>query len=283
MTITNIFSVAGTDPTGGAGIQADLKAFSAMGVHGMTAVTAVVAQNTRSVRSFVPLDPSFVGEQIDAVFDDVRVDAVKIGMVANAPIAEVIADRLRHHDAGTIVLDPVMVVQSGDHLLDVDAAAAIRNTLVPLATMITPNLPEAAVLLDSKTAATRQQMHDQATRLRPLGPQWALLKGGHLTQGAASVDYFAGSDGTRTFTAVRVKTLNDHGTGCALPSAIAALLPDYSVPDSVDTARGYFHDALVASDLLDVGQGHGPVHRFHQLWPHQQAAPDTLSDRAGEQ
>lgn len=164
MTIKNVLSIAGTDPTGGAGIHADLKAFSARGTYGMAAITAVVAQNTRGVRSFMPLDPSFVGEQIDAVFDDVRVDAVKIGMVANAAIAEVIAERLQYHEAETVVLDPVMVAKSGDRLLDDDAVAAIRDTLVPLATIITPNLPEAAVLLDTTDVTRLGQMEDQGHR-----------------------------------------------------------------------------------------------------------------------
>lgn len=267
MTIKNVVSIAGTDPTGGAGIQADLKAFSAMGAYGMAAITAVVAQNTRGVRSFVPLDPSFVGEQIDAVFDDVRVDAVKIGMVANAAIAEVIAERLHRHKAETMVLDPVMVAKSGDRLLDDDAVAAIRDTLVPQATIITPNLPEAAVLLNTEDVTSLGQMEDQATRLRGLGCQWALLKGGHLTNETVSVDYLAGPDGIFTYTSDRVATLNDHGTGCTLSSAITALLPDHAVPECVDQAKTYLHGALVASDRLDVGQGHGPLHHFHQLWP----------------
>ncbi|QPS34597.1 bifunctional hydroxymethylpyrimidine kinase/phosphomethylpyrimidine kinase [Brevibacterium casei] len=267
MTIKNVLSIAGTDPTGGAGIHADLKAFSARGTYGMAAITAVVAQNTRGVRSFMPLDPSFVGEQIDAVLDDVRVDAVKIGMVANAAIAEVIAERLQYHEAETVVLDPVMVAKSGDRLLDDDAVAAIRDTLVPLATIITPNLPEAAVLLDTTDVTRLGQMEDQATGLRGLGCQWALLKGGHLTNETVSVDYLAGPDGISTYTSPRIETLNDHGTGCTLSSAITALLPDHTVPESVERAKTYLHGALVASDRLDVGQGHGPLHHFHQLWP----------------
>ncbi|MDN5806522.1 MAG: bifunctional hydroxymethylpyrimidine kinase/phosphomethylpyrimidine kinase [Brevibacterium sp.] len=267
MTIKNVLSIAGTDPTGGAGIHADLKAFSAMGAYGMAAITAVVAQNTRGVRSFVPLDPSFVGEQIDAVFNDVRVEAVKIGMVANAAIAEVIAERLHHHEAETVVLDPVMVAKSGHRLLDDDAVAAIRDTLVPLATVITPNLPEAAVLLDTEDVTNLRQMEDQATQLRGLSCQWALLKGGHLTSETVSVDYLAGPDGISTYSSPRVWTLNDHGTGCTLSSAITALLPGHSVPESVDPAKTYLQDALVASDRLNVGQGHGPLHHFHQFWP----------------
>lgn len=267
--IKNVLSIAGTDPTGGAGIHADLKAFSAMGAYGMAAITAVVAQNTRRVRSFVPLDSSFVGEQIDTVFDDVRVDAVKIGMVANPAIAEVIAERLHRHKAENVVLDPVMVAKNGDRLLDESAVAAIRDTLVPLATLITPNLPEAAVLLDTDEVTNAEQMEGQASWLRGLGCQWALLKGGHLINETVSVDYLAGANGITSYSSPRVDTVNDHGTGCTLSSAITSLLPDYSVPESVDRAKAYLQGALVASDLLEVGQGHGPLNHFHQFWSHE--------------
>lgn len=269
MKIKNVLSIAGTDPTGGAGIHADLKAFSAMGAYGMAAVTAVVAQNTQRVRSFVPLDSSFVGEQIDAVFDDVRVDAVKIGMVANSAIAEVIAERLHWHKAENVVLDPVMVAKNSDRLLDENAVAAIRGTLVPLATLVTPNLPEAAVLLNTDELTNPEQMESQAARLRGFGCQWALLKGGHLTNEAESVDYLAGPDGITSYSSPRVDTVNDHGTGCTLSSAITSLLPDYSVPKSVDRAKSYLQGALLASDLLEVGQGHGPLNHFHQFWSHE--------------
>lgn len=264
MTIHIVLSIAGTDPTGGAGVQADIKAFTAIGAYGVTAAAAVVAQNTCGVRSFVPLDPSFVGKQIDAVFDDVRVDAVKIGIVANAANTEVVADRLRQHEAENIVLGNG--TKSGDHLLDNDAVAAVRDTLVPLASIITPNLPEAAVLLDTEEATTWQQMHDQGTRLRSLGSPWVLLRA-DTSRTRRPTSTICGPGGARAFTAARVETLNDHGTGCTLSSAIASLLPDHSAQDSARQAERYLHDALIASDLLDVGHGHGPVHHFHQLCP----------------
>ncbi|KDE20346.1 phosphomethylpyrimidine kinase [Acetobacter aceti 1023] len=264
--IANVLSIAGTDPTGGAGIHADIKAFSAMGAYGMAAITAVVAQNTQGVRSFVALDPQFVGEQIDSVFDDVRVDAVKIGMVPNSGIAEVIAERLHHHRAKNIVLDPVMVAKSGDHLLEGNAVRAIRSLLASLATLITPNLPEAAVLLDAHPAWTLDEMRIRVKELARLGSKWVLLKGGHLEGSAESVDLLYGPAGTVEFAAPRIHTHNDHGTGCTLSAAIAALLPSMSVEESVREAKLYMHDALAASDLLDVGHGHGPLHHFHRVW-----------------
>jgi len=262
----NVLSIAGTDPTGGAGIHADIKAISAMGSYAMAAITAVVAQNTQGVRSFVALDPSFVGDQIDAVFDDVRVDAVKIGMVANARLAETIAGRLRRHRARHVVLDPVMVAKSGDHLLEPDAVSAIRDLLVPLATIITPNLPEAGVLLGSEPSWTLAEMRERARELRRLGSEWVLLKGGHLEGSADSTDLLQGPSAATELSAPRIRTRNDHGTGCTLSAAIAALLPSQPVEDSVRAAKAYMHGALAASGELDVGQGHGPLHHFHRLW-----------------
>ena len=179
--IANVLSIAGSDPSGGAGIQADLKTFSALGAYGMAVITALTAQNTQGVRSFQTVDPAFVAEQIDAIFADVRVDAVKIGMVATAEIAAAIADRLRHHASRNIVLDPVMVAKSGHHLLREDAVAALRDTLVPMARVITPNLPEAGVLLGEPEPATLADMQRAVRDLHRLGPEWVLLKGGHLT------------------------------------------------------------------------------------------------------
>ncbi|KAA5604121.1 bifunctional hydroxymethylpyrimidine kinase/phosphomethylpyrimidine kinase [Roseospira marina] len=264
--IPNILTIAGTDPSGGAGIQADIKAFSALGTYACSAITAVVAQNTQGVRSFVALEPSFVADQIDAVLDDVRIDAVKIGMIANAGIAEAVADRLRHHEVRTIVLDPVMVAKSGHALLDPDAVAAVRERLVPLATVITPNLPEAAVLLEREDDWSVETMQAALPALLSMGPEWVLLKGGHLTDSAESTDHLASADGVTVFPAPRIATKNDHGTGCTLSSAIAALLPQRTVPDAVAQAKAYLHGALAASDRLDVGGGHGPVHHFHALW-----------------
>lgn len=264
--IFNILSIAGTDPTGGAGIQADIKTFSALGTYAMSVVTAVVAQNTQGVRTFVDLAPNFVAQQIDAVFEDVRVDAVKIGMVATAAIAESISDRLRYHGAANIVLDPVMVAKSGHHLLKPDAVQAIQKHLVPLSTVITPNLPEAAVLLDLEPARTLEEMRDQLRALRKLGSEYVMLKGGHMMNDPQSTDLFLGAGEIVALGAPRVKTLNDHGTGCTLSAAIASLLPRYSVEDAVREAKVYVQQALVESVQLNVGKGHGPLHHFHGIW-----------------
>lgn len=263
--IANVLTIAGTDPSGGAGIQADIKTFCALGAYAASAITAVVAQNTEGVRSFVALEPDFVADQIDAVLDDVRIDAVKIGMVANAAIAQAIADRLRHHEARNVVLDPVMVAKSGHRLLAPDAVEAVRTLLVPLARVVTPNLPEAGVLLGSEPEWTREAMRGSLAGLHRLGPQWVLLKGGHL-DAADSTDLLYDGERTIELAAPRVPTCNDHGTGCTLSAAIAALLPSNSVEDSVRAAKSYVHDALAASGDLDVGHGHGPLHHFCRLW-----------------
>ena len=264
--IANVLTIAGTDPSGGAGIQADIKTFSALGAYATSAITAVVAQNTMGVRSYLALEPSFVADQMDAVFDDVRIDAVKIGMVANAGITEVIADRLVHHKARNIVLDPVMVAKSGHHLLDPDAIAAVREVLVPVANLITPNLPEAGVLLDTKPNWTLTEMRRRVHELRELGSEWVLLKGGHLEGSSESTDLLHGSSGTIEFSSPRIQTRNDHGTGCTLSAAITALLPAHGIEESVRAAKTYLQGALSASGTLSVGHGHGPLHHFHALW-----------------
>jgi hydroxymethylpyrimidine/phosphomethylpyrimidine kinase len=263
--IANVLTIAGSDPSGGAGIQADLKTFSALGTYGMSAITALTAQNTRGVRSFQVVDPAFVADQIDAIFDDVRVDAVKIGMVATAAVATVIAERLRRYGARNVVLDPVMVAKSGDRLLQDDAVAAIRDQLVPLASVITPNLPEAGVLIGNATPATAAAMRETIRDLQRLGSQFVLLKGGHLA-GSDSTDLLY--DG-RTITELagrRIETHNTHGTGCTLSAAIAAFLPRFGMVESARRAKAYLTDALAASEQLTVGSGHGPVHHFHALW-----------------
>jgi hydroxymethylpyrimidine/phosphomethylpyrimidine kinase len=262
--IPNVLSIAGTDPTGGAGIQADLKAFSALGAYGMAVVTALVAQNTKGVRDARLVEPDFVAAQIDVVFDDVRVDAVKIGMVATAEIAPAIAERLVHHGARHIVLDPVMVAKSGDRLLAADAVAALRERLIPMADIITPNLPEAADLL-GVDSIEGGGMEEAARQLHALGPKWVLLKGGHL-EGPESVDLLYGGAETVRLSAPRITTRNTHGTGCTLSSAIAALLPRHGMEEAVRRAKDYLTRALVAADRLDVGHGHGPVHHFHEAW-----------------
>ncbi|HET7715055.1 MAG TPA: bifunctional hydroxymethylpyrimidine kinase/phosphomethylpyrimidine kinase [Bauldia sp.] len=262
MTIPNVLSIAGVDPSGGAGIAADLKTFAALGAYGMAAVTAVTVQNTQGVRGFRLMEPAFVADQIEAVFDDVRVDAVKIGMVGSAAIAEAIAGALRRHRARHIVLDPVMMAKGGDALVATDAVAAIRDRLVPLAEVITPNLPEAGVLLGAETPSGLDGMRAMARDLLRLGAASALLKGGHL-DGPDSTDVYADADGTETLAAARIATRNTHGTGCTLSSAIAALLPRHVRIAAVRRAKDYVTRAIAGADRLDVGSGHGPLHHFH--------------------
>ena len=264
--IRNVLSIAGSDPSGGAGIQADLKTFSARGTYGMAVLTALTAQNTTGVSAVHPVPPDFVAEQIRMVFADVRVDAVKIGMIANAGIAEAVADALESHRGIPIVLDPVMIAKGGAALLDMAAIGSLTGRLLPIATLLTPNLPEAAALLGLDEAATREEMQEQARKLLALGPGMVLVKGGHLG-GADSPDVLANGNHLTWFEAPRVPTKNTHGTGCTLSSALAAeLAKGKSTEAAVSIAKQYLADAVAASDMLSVGSGHGPVQHFHALW-----------------
>ncbi|MDG6093683.1 bifunctional hydroxymethylpyrimidine kinase/phosphomethylpyrimidine kinase [Acetobacter sp. AN02] len=270
--IPNILSIAGTDPSGGAGIQADLKVFSALGVYGMSVITCVVAQNTCGVRGSVVLEPDFVRDQLDAVFEDVRVDAVKIGMVATAGIVEAIASCLDRYRPGNVVFDPVMVAKSGDALMAPDAVEAVKALLLPRCDVVTPNLPEAEVLLGRRPAWSAGVMRQEALALLETGARRVLLKGGHLGGSDVSTDVLCGPEGILELTAPRIESGNDHGTGCTLSAAIAAFLPRYGVTDSVRLAKAYLSEALAASDYLDVGRGHGPLHHSCRL----RVCPETF-------
>lgn len=267
--IPNLLTIAGSDPSGGAGIQADLKTFAALGGYGMTVLTGLTAQNTRGVRSVHGVPASFVTEQLDAVFDDVRVDAVKIGMLGTAGVVDAVAKVLAARRPRYVVLDPVMVAKSGDRLLSADAVARLRDVLLPHVDLVTPNLPEAADLLGVAEARGEAEMREQLTALLKLGPS-VLLKGGHLA-GAECPDLYAASISQAAeparLVAPRIATTNDHGTGCTLSAAIAALRPqrdDWLT--AITDAKAYLTAALKAADRLDVGSGHGPVHHFHDWW-----------------
>lgn len=265
MTIANVLTIAGTDPGGGAGISADLKTFSALGAFGTAVVTAVVSQNTRSVDAVHQLSADTVTQQLETLLADVRVDATKIGMLGTAEVIRAVADVVRRHDLPHVVLDPVMVAKSGDRLLAPDAVTALRDELLPLCALATPNLPEAADLLGETEARDETQMRGQLGRLAALGPG-VLLKGGHL-DGDASVDLLRVDGHDVRLSAPRVATRNTHGTGCTLSAAIAALRP--RSPDwvtAVQGAKNYLTAAIAAADRLDVGSGHGPVHHFHAVW-----------------
>jgi len=259
-------TIAGSDSGGGAGIQADLKTFSALGVYGASVITALTAQNTVGVTAIHDVPPDFVTAQIDAVFSDLAVDAVKIGMLARTGVIEAVAAGLDRWRPANVVLDPVMVATSGDKLLAPDAIATLRRELLRRARVVTPNLPEAAALLDADVAASETEMQVQAERILALGAQAVLIKGGHGT-GAVSTDFlFDGSSVTR-LSVPRIATRNTHGTGCTLSSAIAAgLAKGQNLADAVRDAKAYVTAAIAAADRLAIGKGHGPVNHFHALW-----------------
>ncbi len=266
MSIRNVLSIAGTDPSGGAGIQADLKAFSALGSYGMAVVTALVAQTTTGVTAIHDVPASFVTAQLETLLDDVHVDAVKIGMLANTTVIEAVAAALRRYNVGYVVLDPVMVAKSGDRLLAPDAVSALRELLLPRVDLITPNLPEAADLLGEAEATDEAGLSEQAERLLELGTPHVLVKGGHLS-GSTSNDVLVWRGGRDWLPGARVPTRNTHGTGCTLSSAIAALRPQRdSWLEAARDAKDYLTAALLAADQLSVGEGHGPVQHFHQWW-----------------
>jgi len=260
-------TIAGTDPTGGAGIQADTKTFAALGVYGASVVTALVAQNTTGVQAIHDVPAVFVRAELDSVFSDLVVAAVKIGMLSQPAVIETVAAALDAHAARTVVLDPVMVAASGDPLIADAAVAVLRAALFPRATLITPNLMEAARLLDRPLAASEAEMVAQGEALLAFGPAAVLVKGGHA-EGAESADVLVARDAPpRWFRAPRRATKNTHGTGCTLSAAIAAgLARGRALPEAVAAAKDYLTAALAAADDLTIGRGRGPVHHFHAWW-----------------
>lgn len=270
--IPNTLTIAGLDPSGGAGILADVKAMSALQTFACAVVAALTAQNTRQVTDISPVNPTFVRSQIDTLMSDVRIDAVKIGMLGQAPVIDATAQALAHWKPPHVVLDPVMVAKSGDLLLEQQAVGVLREAMIPQATVLTPNLPEAGVLLSARPVETAKEMRRVAERLRRLMPdddrRWVLLKGGHLP-GDELVDMLHDGDRLIEFQSHRVPTQHTHGTGCTLSASIAAMLArGYNVPDATRQAREYLIGAISQASLLSVGQGHGPVHHFHLWWKH---------------
>lgn len=266
-TYRRVLTIAGSDSGGGAGIQADLKTFSALGCYGMSALTALTAQNTVGVQAIHAVPPEMITAQIDAVFTDIGSDATKVGMVGTAPAIEAVAAGLAEHDARNVVVDPVMVAASGDRLLEESAVQTLRELLVPAADVLTPNLPEAALLTD-RPVESEAEIRDACRALADLGARTVLVKGGHR-DGDDSTDvlYVAETDEFVEFAAPRVATPNTHGTGCTLSSAIAARLAHGAkVPDAVADAKRYLTAALEAGATRRLGDGRGPVHHFHALW-----------------
>jgi hydroxymethylpyrimidine/phosphomethylpyrimidine kinase len=259
-------TIAGSDSSGGAGIQADLKSFAARGVYGASVITALTAQNTRGVTGIHAVPADFVTAQIDAVFSDLAVGAVKIGMVAQVETIAAIADGLTRWSPRHVVLDPVMVATSGDRLLAAEAVDALRTRLFPLASLITPNLPEAAALLNEKVVDSEADVEAQGRRLLAMGCRAVLVKGGH-GHGAESIDYLIDGERSIALSVPRIATANTHGTGCSLSSAIAAgLAQGEDMETAVRNAKAWITQAIAEADRFAVGHGHGPVHHFHRYY-----------------
>ena len=255
-------TIAGSDSGAGAGIQADLKTFAALGVYGTSAITAITAQNTLRVTGVQEIAPDLIAAQIDAIVSDIGVDATKTGMLSSSEIIQVVAGAVQRHSLSPLVVDPVMVAKGGDRLLREDAVGALRTRLLPLATVVTPNAPEAAALT-GRPVTSLEQAREAARAIVAMGAQWVVVKGGHFEGPAADTLY----DGHRfyDFSAERVKTRNTHGTGCTFASAIAAgLAKGLDVPEAVRRAKEYVTAALQRAFAL--GHGHGPLNHFYKLW-----------------
>jgi hydroxymethylpyrimidine/phosphomethylpyrimidine kinase len=258
-------TIAGSDSSGGAGIQADLKTFSALGVYGASVITALTAQNTKGVFAIHEVPADFIAAQMEAVFSDLDVGAVKIGMLGGAAAIDAVAAGLDRHRLHNVVLDPVMMASSGEKLLPAGALGRLQ-TLISRARLITPNLPEAAALLDAPLARTENEMRVQAQTLLALGPGAVLIKGGH-GNGPESVDLLVEAESCTRFAAPRIAAHNTHGTGCTFSSAIAAgLAKRLSLGDAVRDAKAYVSAAIATADPLKIGSGDGPVHHFHKWW-----------------
>ena len=257
----SVLIIAGSDSSAGAGIQADLKTCAALGVYGMTAITALTAQNTTGVSAIHEVPPDFVAEQIDTVVEDIRPDAVKTGMLANAAIIEVVAAKMKEHALPFVVVDPVMVAKSGDRLLREDAVVALRK-LLPLADVLTPNIPEAEDLL-GHPMRTDEEVREAARELQSVGPRNVVVKGGHR-EGDTAIDILFDGRAFHDFSSPRIETTSTHGTGCTFASAIAAFLArQETVPEAVQHAKEYLTEALRRAE--PIGHGHGPVDHFSNL------------------
>jgi hydroxymethylpyrimidine/phosphomethylpyrimidine kinase len=262
--VPRALTIAGSDSGGGAGIQADLKTFSALGVYGASAITAVTAQDTQRVYDFVEMAPAFVARQIEVVLSDIGADAVKTGMLASAGIIELVAETLSRWEVTTLVVDPVMVAKGGDRLLRESAVEAMKTRLLPLALVVTPNIPEAEVLV-GRPLPTWDALKDAAREIHAMGARNVVMKGGHREEESTSTDVLYDGDTFREFAVGRIDTTSTHGTGCTFASAIAATLAKgETVEHSVMAAKAYVTKAL--QDSFPLGHGHGPVHHFYRWW-----------------
>ncbi len=259
-------TIAGSDSGGGAGIQADIKAISATGGYACSVITALTAQNTMGVHGILPIDIDFIAQQLDAIFTDLNVKAVKIGMLADSNIIKIVAEKLKQYQPAHIVLDPVMVATSGDLLLRQDAIQSLIDNLLPLATVITPNLPEAAALTNQPVPSTAEEIEALIVRLKSLNTDAILLKGGHHHADDHATDFLITANEQQAFTVIRHKTENTHGTGCTLSSAIASYLAQGNdLHAAVSRAKDYITAAIQHADALKIGHGHGPVNHFYAL------------------
>ncbi|WP_292956230.1 MULTISPECIES: bifunctional hydroxymethylpyrimidine kinase/phosphomethylpyrimidine kinase [unclassified Neptuniibacter] len=264
--IANALTIAGSDSGGGAGIQADLKTFSALGVYGASVITALTAQNTQVVKSVFPVSPSFVTDQLEAVFSDIQIEAVKVGMLGNAEMVNAVADYFSDVADLKMIIDPVMISKSGNALLSSSAVNVLKDKLLPLAYLVTPNLPEVAALLGEDEPSSIDEMKASAVKLQRLGVSNVLIKGGHLG-GENSPDILFDGNEFIEFHHARITTKNTHGTGCTLASAITAYVAKGgAVSEAVAQAKEYITAAIKAADSLNVGRGHGPVNHFHNIW-----------------
>ncbi|PNI02396.1 bifunctional hydroxymethylpyrimidine kinase/phosphomethylpyrimidine kinase [Vibrio diazotrophicus] len=265
-TIPVVLTIAGSDSGGGAGIQADIKAISATGSYAASVITAITSQNTLGVFDILPIPLAHIESQLDAVFQDLNIVAVKIGMLADADIINLVADKLEQYRPKHIVLDTVMVATSGDLLLKETAIDSLKERLLPLASIITPNLPEAAALTGLDMPRDAEQIEQMVTAMRQLSTSAVLLKGGHLEASDESDDLLITQNETHRLSAERIHTPNTHGTGCTLSSAIASFLAQgEDMLSAVIHAKEYITQAIGHADLLDVGQGRGPVDHFFML------------------
>ncbi|PPI86264.1 bifunctional hydroxymethylpyrimidine kinase/phosphomethylpyrimidine kinase [Candidatus Pantoea edessiphila] len=264
--IYNVLSIAGTDPTGGAGIQADLKTFSALGVYGTTVITSLIAQNTCGVQSVYPVRSSFVEKQLESIFSDINIHSMKIGLLSKHSIIKVVIEKINKYQIPLVVLDTVINSSDGKQLLDKNAIKILKNRLLPLVSIITPNLPEAAVLLNSFEAKNEKQIIEQGKQLLSMGCKAVIMKGGHLS-GKLSTDWFITPKKSIKIDDIRINTKNTHGTGCTLSAAIAAKIPNCKDWfQAVYEAKKWLQKAIIHGDSLLIGKGMGPVHHFHEWW-----------------
>jgi len=258
-----VLTIAGSDSGGGAGIQADIKAMSATGSYACSVITAITAQNTLGVSAIFPIPLEHVEKQLDAVFTDLNIVAVKVGMLADDDIIKIVAAKIKQYQPAFLVVDPVMVATSGDLLIQESAISTLKAELLPLADIITPNLPEGAALIGSEIPSSEADMINMITGLRQLGAKAVLLKGGHLEQNENSNDLLIFPEDVHHLTAKRINTRNTHGTGCTLSSAIASYLAQSNdLLRAVQLGKQYISQAIAHADELEIGKGHGPVNHF---------------------